>query len=394
MTTTTSYYEPLSRATLKDPAQDYPLLHAARVLFQPDANPALYVLSRYEDVRDALSNTGVFSSAQGNRPRPTLTNGLQSDPPAHTGPRTFLQTGVADSLSARVQDSAAVKAANLLSSLKARAHWDLHDDFALPLSISVLGTVIGIPADELELFQYYGETHAAASLTQDPGRRDSHWSEDLQDFSEYLLNKIIATRQAAHRSGVIGSLIAASETTGEITDYNILNLVNHLLAEGLETSATMVTNALWRVLPDRRVWQELDKEPGRMQLLIDESLRFDPPTLAVFRTTTQANSDYGTEIPRGARVMLHLGAANRDPTVFEEPNRFDLDRPATQHVTFGFGIHYCLGARVARTIAHIALASLHQQCPQLSLRGQGERTEEFFQWGRRRLPVTTKAAGG
>lgn len=377
---------------MKDPARDYPELHAARVMHLPDSNPTLYVLSRYEDVRDALNNSRAFSTSQGTRPRPGIPNSLQSESPNKTSPRAILQASFSQALINRAQDSAAVKAIDLLAQLDARSNWDLHDDFALPLSIDVLGRVIGIPAKELELFQYYGEIYAAASLVQDPIISNAHWNEDLHDFSKYLLSKIIEIRQSSHRGGVIGALIDASARTKEVSDHDILQLVNHLLTEGLETSATMMTNALWRVLPDRKLWQDLGSTPGRVQSLINESLRFDPPTLALFRTATQTVSDYGKEIPQGGRVMLHLGAANRDPAIFYNPNRFIADRPDAQHVTFGLGIHYCPGAQVARAIAHAGVTTLSREAPQLNLRGQGERAQEFYHWGRRRLPVSSKSA--
>jgi len=389
---TSTVYEPRSSLSLKDPARDYGLLHATRVSVYNDFSPRLYVLSRYEDVRDALNNNRVFSSAHGNRPRPTLAHDLQSDPPAHTTPRTLVQNAFVSSLTRTVRDTAAVKAADLLANLRARAHWDLHDDYALPLSISVLGTLVGVPAEEMELFQYYSEAHAGATPEQNTNDRQDLSSEDHAEFSEYLLNKIIATRKGEHKAGLIPALVEGAKGPQGFTDNSVLTLVLHLLAEGLEPSATLVTNALWRALPQRRLWHQLEQNPSLIQQLLDESLRFDPPTLAVFRSTTESNEDYGTQIPSGARVMLHLGAANRDASVFDEPNRFIVDRPNTRHVSFGFGIHFCVGAQVAQTIASTAIASIRQACPELGLRGQGERTDAFYQWGRRRLPVATKGA--
>ena len=395
MTTSPSTdYEPQSSLSLKDPARDYASLHAARVWVYADFSPTLYVLSRYEDVRDALSNSSVFSSAHGNRPRPMLAQGLQSDPPAHTTPRTLLQNAFVSSLTSAVRDTAAVKAADLLANLKTRAHWDLHDDYALPLSISVLGKLVGVPAEEMELFQYYSEAQALSTLTPGTNDRQDLLNEDQADFSEYLLNKIIATRKGVHKTGIIPALIEGADSSQGFTDNSVLTLVLHLLAEGLEPSATLVTNALWRTLPQRRLWQQLEQNPHLVQQLIDESLRFDPPTLAVFRSTTQSNNDYGTQIPSSARVMLHLGAANRDVAVFEEPNRFNAQRAGTRHVSFGLGNHFCVGAQVAQIIANTAIASVRQACPELGLRGQGERTQAFYQWGRRRLPVATKATAG
>ena len=125
---------------------------------------------------DALSNTKLFSSAQGNRPKPSVTQGLQCDAPDHTIRRNLLQNAFPRSLIDTVRATTTEKATHLLANLRVRAHWDLHDDYALPLSIRVLGRLLGVPEAELELFQYYTETHAAANLTQDPDDRPDHWA--------------------------------------------------------------------------------------------------------------------------------------------------------------------------------------------------------------------------
>ena len=171
-----------------------------------------------------------------------------------------------------------------------------------------------------------------------------------------------------------------------------MTIVNQLLTEGVGPTATLVTNVLWRVMQQPTNWQHLAQDPDFTQKLIDESLRFDPPKLAIFRTATEDCNDYGTKIPKDARVMLHLGAANRDPRIFENPNRFIANRAAIRNVAFGLGTHFCIGAQLSRAIAATAIESVHRHCPGLNLGGPGKRTEAFYQWGRSRLPVTTKTS--
>ena len=120
---------------------------------------------------------------------------------------------------------------------------------------------------------------------------------------------------------------------------------------------------------------------------IEESLRFDPPVLGLYRTTTREVTVHGVTIPENAKVMLHYAAANRDAEVYPDPDKFSLDRPATRHMAFGLGIHFCLGAELARLEARLALKVLMERLPNLTLENTGERIKPFFLWGRRKLPV-------
>jgi cytochrome P450 len=152
----------------------------------------------------------------------------------------------------------------------------------------------------------------------------------------------------------------------------------------------LITNLVWRLLEQPARWAALRSDPALVGAAIEESLRFDPPVLGLFRTTTRDVELHGVEIPRGAKVMLHYAAANRDPEVFSDPDRFRLDRPrseASEHLSFGLGIHFCLGAALARLEAETAIRALLEWFPRLSLEGPGERIAPFFLWGRRRLPL-------
>jgi cytochrome P450 len=169
----------------------------------------------------------------------------------------------------------------------------------------------------------------------------------------------------------------------------VLSVVSQLFVGGNETTTSLITNAVWRLLQDPQRWQTLVSKPELIDNALEESLRYDPPVLGLYRTVTRDVELRGVTIPVNSKVMLNYAAANRDPEVFDAPNEFRLDRPPRRHLSFGLGVHFCLGSQLARLEARTALSSLVQRFPDLQLQNDGERIAPFFLWGRHRLPVST-----
>ena len=197
---------------------------------------------------------------------------------------------------------------------------------------------------------------------------------------------------AAPPDDLITRMVVAESSGQRLTDEAILGLVSQLLVGGNETTTSLITNVVWRLLEVRSLWERVAADPSLVDRAVEESLRFDPPVLALFRTTTRDAEVRGAAIPRGAKVMLHYAAGNRDPEAFEDPDRFSLDRPARRHLSFAIGVHVCIGAEMARLEARTALRALIARFPDLSLIDRGERIKPFFLWGRRRLPVRRNRA--
>ena len=135
------------------------------------------------------------------------------------------------------------------------------------------------------------------------------------------------------------------------------------------------------------LWTEFCEERVDLQQAINESLRFDPPLLGLFRTTAEEVEIGGTRIPANTKILTHYGAANRDPAVFEDPNTFNVYRKPKKILSFGLGIHFCLGSELAKLEAEVTLDALRKRCPNLQLVNDGERIGPFLFWGRRKLPV-------
>ena len=209
-------------------------------------------------------------------------------------------------------------------------------------------------------------------------------------MSAYIMEQV-ADRRAAKVPGddLITRFVVAEQDGQSLDDEDILRVVTQLLVGGNETTTSLITNCVWRLLQDRSLWERVVADPNLVNAAIEESLRFDPPVLGLYRTTTHDVELHGKRIPENAKVMLHYAAANRDPEAFDDPDVFSLDRPQRRHLAFGLGVHFCLGSELARLEGRTALSTLIRRFPKLSLEDDGERIKPFFLWGRRRLPVRT-----
>jgi cytochrome P450 len=267
--------------------------------------------------------------------------------------------------------------------------FDLHDDFAFPLPVTIIAGMLGVPTADLDRFKHWSDVQVAAMGSEDPAR----YVDEQTAFMAYMTSHFAGRRDdtSAGRSvpdDLLTLIARARDPDGELlTEADALSVLTQLLVGGNETTTSLITNAVWRLLADRSLWEALVADPSLAEAAIEESLRLDPPVLGLYRNTTRDVTLHGTTIPEGSKVYINYAAANRDPTVFPDPDRFDLQRERKRHMSFGLGTHFCLGAPMARMEAEIALVTLVTRLPGLTLEGPGERIAPFFLWGRRKLPV-------
>jgi cytochrome P450 len=174
----------------------------------------------------------------------------------------------------------------------------------------------------------------------------------------------------------------------------VANMCLQLLVAGHETTTSLITNALWRLLSVRERWERLVAEPDLVTNVVEESLRFDPPVLALCRTNNRPVRLHDTDLDADSKVMVVYASPNRDPALFEEPDEFRPDRPVAEsrrHFSFGKGIHHCLGADLARLTGRVGLAALVERLPTLRLDGEPARIAAPFLWGRHTLPAAWDA---
>ena len=382
-------WNPFDPDVLADPANGYKHL-GARCPVHHFANfdPPFYTLSRFADVEAALRDIETFSSEFGQGPRFTPPVGMLCDPPRHTFYRSLVQRAFTPKMIEALRPRVTALSHELIDAFPAHAGFDLHDAFAFPLPVVIIAELLGVPTADLDRFKHWSDIQVTAM-----GAADARpYADDQAAFFGYLQQHLRTRRHqlregAAATEDLLGLLAAARDGAGErLPEEQLLSVLSQLLVGGNETTTSLITNCVWRLL-QFGLWSDLVAHPELVDAAVEESLRFDPPVLSLYRNTTCDVAIQGVRIPRGAKVCLHYAAANRDPDEFPNPDQFDLHRPRQRHLAFGLGVHFCLGASMARMEAQIALTSLLQRVPRLALRGDGERIAPFFLWGRRRLPV-------
>ncbi len=375
----------LSASAMADPSAVTKQLYARgdRVVHYPAFAPPFYIVYRYEDVQMVLRHPRTFISGRGQGPSFVEPVGVVSDPPDHTFFRTLVQDVFQPQAVARLQSRLQVIADELLTSVIDAPQWDLHDTLAFPLPIRIICEILGVPADDIWTFKAWSDASVAALASEQgsaPGAGNA-----LGEYVEHLL------REKRHRpDGSLISRLANGERDGErISDTEALGLIAQIFVAGNETTTSLITNFVWRI-SRLGLWNDFVERRFDMDLAINESLRFDPPLLALFRTTAHEVAIGACELPAGVKVMVHYAAANRDPDIFENPHTFDPRRRGNRHVSFALGIHSCLGRELAKLEARIALDALRCRCPRLAVLDDGERIAPFLFWGRSRLPVATR----
>ena len=384
-------WSPFSPEIMEDPANGHhELLERCPVHRCEAFEPPFYTLSRYRDVERALRDIDTFSSQYGQGPRFTEPQGMLCDPPQHTFMRKLVQQAFTPRAVEALREPVARLTESLLDDVLAGdGQFDLHDDFAFPLPVVIIAGLLGVPSEHLEQFKRWSDVQVAAMGAEDPSR----YAADQEAFYAYMLEHL-RTRRAVIDDGAeapddLLTLIADArwEDGRRISEADAQSVLMQLLVGGNETTTSLITNLVWRLLevPDR--WDALLGDPALVEAAIEESLRYDPPVLGLYRNTTRDVVVDGVTIPANSKVYINYAAANRDPSVFRDPDTFDLRRPARRHMSFGLGVHFCLGAPTARMEAEIALHALLRRMPGLRLLDPGERIAPFFLWGRRRLPV-------
>ncbi len=312
---------------------------------------------------------------------------LTMDPPDHSRLRrlvsgTFSARAIAD-LEPWIRDLTG----RLLSPLDAVAGFDLISALAFPLPIAVICHLLGVPAQDQESFRAWGHDLAA---TLEPAAAPS--AESQTRSSELALTAYLRELVRKHRAdpddSLLSALVAAEEDGDRLSSAELVSTALLLLVAGFETTVNLIGNGTVALLRDREQWERLRDDPALVPAAVEELLRYDSPVQATSRIATQDVEVDGAVIPRGASIIVAIGGANRDPRVFDQPDRLRIDRPnASRHLAFSAGIHHCLGAALARLEARIAVEELTRRYPGLELAGTPVRRPLLVLRGFESVPV-------
>ena len=312
---------------------------------------------------------------------------LRQNPPNHTRMRR-LASGVftARRVSA-LREVIAAQVDEVLDEFGDEPEVDVVSRLAYPLPIAVICALLGVPAEDRDLFRRLAEQLTAVlevRWSEEQGRVAHEAAVELEAY----FDELIARRRAEPRDDLVTALAAAHDSGGDrLTGDELLGNLALLLVAGFETTTNLLGNGLVLLLDHADHAKRLAAEPDRAPAYVEEILRFDAPVQLTERFAGVDLAIEGVQVPAGAELILLLGAANRDPARFERPDVFDPDRPDNAPLTFGAGAHYCLGAPLARLEAQIALPALLRRFPGLRLAGRPERRPRLTLRGWAALPV-------
>jgi cytochrome P450 len=345
--------------------------------------PSSYVVTGYAETRQALAdprlskNTAAFFADRpsGRQLHPAVSqNMLASDPPRHTRLRKLVTKAFTTGAVAPLRPFISMLTDSLLDQWPVRGQTDLVAGLAVPLPVTVICELLGVPeADRPAVQRWSAELFAVGQ----PARIDAA-SHAMADY----MTGLIAAERRRPGNALLARLIAARDGEDRLSEEELVSLAVLLVVAGHETTTNFIGNAVLALLQHPAAHAHLRDAPDRIAASLDELLRYDAPlNMATFRYTTEALTLGDTEIPAGTPVLAAPGAANRDPRQFPDPDRLDLNRDPTGHLAFGHGIHRCIGAPLARAEAEIALRALLTRFPALRLAVPPDE----LQWRRTRL---------
>ena len=389
-------YNPLSARTAQDPYAAYAALRARAPVHRSRLLKA-WVFTRHADVKAILRDhrrfgndprKGTLSSRQlAILPPPDEYTMLLLDPPDHTRLRTLVRKAFTPRAVHALESRIRSITRTLLDEIDDPAAFDLMPALAWPLPVMVIAEMLGIAADERAQFRIWSGQRARL-LEPTIGRRERKAGEAASRAFDAYFRPIIAERRAEPRDDIVSALVRAQDEGTHLNERETLNMLRLLLVAGNETTANLIGNGVLALLRHPEQLERLREDPSLIPGAVEELLRFDTPAQADFRRVLVDCEVAGHPLRKRDNVVLLLGAANRDPEVFEHPDRLDVGRGQRSHLSFGSGIHHCLGAPLARLEGRIVLEMLLERFRSMRLLGDRPRFRRgIVLRGLRSLPV-------
>ncbi len=278
----------------------------------------------------------------------------------------------------------------LLSTVTNRGECDLLHDVLYQLPMTVICELLGATAEDRQVFMdtfasQSGEASDVGSATEEHRQAADRAVEQFNHYATELIRK----HRARPRGGILATLIEASDDGDRLTEDELIAALYILIGAGHETTANLLGNGLAHLLTDHRdQWDRLVASPSLVPSALEELLRYDTSVQFNQRVANEDVVYEGREIAENDRIIVLLGAANRDPEVFPAPNALDITRDPNPHLAFGAGTYYCLGTHLARLEMQIALDALVRRMPKLRLTGEPDWRPTWMMRGLRRMPVT------
>jgi cytochrome P450 len=345
-----------------------------------------WVVTRYADVKAVFEDWETFSSE--NAQAPVREHGPQASeimaeggftaysglsarvPPDHTRIRKIVARAFTPRRYKVLEPAIRRNVVRLLGDMLARdaRAGDVVRDLANDVPTTTILTLFGVDTSQVDIYKRWSESRAAMTWGDlDDDQQVPHARNLVEYWQECLL--LVEDAHGNDRDSLVGDLVRAQADGEPITDHEIASICYSLLFAGHETTTTLIANALRVLLDHPEQWKRLVADPVAVAAgAIDEVLRYSPSIVAWRRRATRDATIGGVAIPRGANILLLMGSANRDPARFKDPETFDVDRAnAREHLSFGYGLHFCLGSMLARLQARIVLEEVARRAPGLRL---------------------------
>jgi cytochrome P450 len=399
---------PINPLLLTGQANPFPTYAQARrdepVAMLPGFN--LWSVTRYEDCLTVLKNHEVFSSnGQQHGPEMFAQMGatplqdeqpsmLALDPPDHTRLRALVNKAFTPRMVAQLEPRIRQVTAELLDAVAPTGRIEIIDDLATPLPVIMIAEILGVEPERRADFKRWSD---ALALALGGGLLTPQVSEEAlqarREFIDYF-TRIFELRRAEPREDLVSALLKLEAEGDRLTPSEVMAMCILLLAAGNETTTNLIGNAMLAFAEHPEAYARLLADPSLVPSAVEEALRFYPPVQATVRFPKRDVEIGGQTIGARQPVVVWLASANRDEAVFPEPDRFDIARTENRHLSFGLGIHFCLGAPLARLEAKVALEEILHRLPTIGLEEGAPlpRIPSFIFYGVKSLPMTFDAA--
>jgi cytochrome P450 len=370
--------EPLAGEQLDAGYFQDPLSYFARMRADAAVTPAVmpeggqaWLVTRYEEVRGALADPRLYKewagklTPEGWEPDPVVgflgVHMLNMDPPNHTRLRKLVTKAFTARRVAALRPRVEAITASLLDAMASHDVVDLIEEFAFPLPITVICELVGIPVADQDQFQGWSHTIVSSVATQEEVYAAA------SGLHQYFTD-LVAAKRRVPADDLLSALIAARDDQDSLSERELMAMLFLLLVAGHETTVNLIASGTLALLTHPDELSRLRSDPALLPSAVDELLRFvNPVNHATERFTLEPVEIGGVTIPAREWVLCVTSSANHDPARFPDPDRLDLGRDTSGHLAFGHGIHYCLGAPLARLEGEVAFGALLSRFPSLAL---------------------------
>jgi len=380
-------FDIFSREAMNDPYPLFSRLRERSPVCQVEPN-GWWAVSRYQDVVFVLKHPELFSSANLRADRDTLIDPrlqkdplfldegsiIASDPPAHGRLRKLINGAFAPKAMLRLEERIQAIAAEHVDAILGKGRFELLADLAAPLPVIVIAEMLGVdPARRADFKRWSDDAINGLFGVELADEEVARILQSRREFRAYFA-EMIGDRRQSPREDLISELCRAPGENETLSADEVLSMTILLLIAGNETTTNLIGNGTLALLDHPEALRRLREEPALIPGFVEEALRYDSPVKLVTRRATEDVTLSGVTVPRGAIVVPLVAAANRDPEVFPDPDRFDITREGRGHVSFGYGIHFCVGAPLSRMEGRIAFGELLRRLPTFS------REPEELEW--------------